>query len=56
MDELADYYSVQTENRVVFQKNFASDITVFKVLLSRLRKYGGELEQFAAWQGARTRG
>ena len=43
MDELVDYYSVQTENRVVFQKNFASDITTFKVLLSRLREIWGRV-------------
>jgi hypothetical protein len=43
MDELAGYYSVQTENRVVFQKNFASDIAVFKVLLSRLREIWGRV-------------
>lgn len=37
MDELSDYYSIQTKNREVFEKNFASDIAVFKALLSRLR-------------------
>jgi hypothetical protein len=43
MDEFADYYSVQTKNRAVFQKNFVSDIAVFKVLLSRLQEIWGRV-------------
>jgi hypothetical protein len=43
MDEFADYYLVQTQNRVVFQKNFAADIALFKVLLSRLREIWGRV-------------
>ena len=37
MDEYADYYSTQVRNREMFEKNFDSDIRVFKALLSKLR-------------------
>jgi len=38
VDELPDYYSIQVRNREGFEKNFGSDIAVFKALLSRLRE------------------
>jgi len=38
MDAFSDYYSIQIRNREAFEKNFASDIAVFKALLSRLRE------------------
>ena len=38
MDEFSEYYSIQIRNREVFEKNFTSDIAVFKALLSRLRE------------------
>jgi len=43
MDEYADYYSTQVRNREIFEKNFDSDIRVFKALLSKLRSIWARL-------------